>query len=123
MSSPDQVRAEFAKFGIRRSSTAELPPDDDATMVADTYPESADGLPDHAPAEAAPQQPVKTAPMRTPQDWPDELLSVRVEPELAERVKLEASRDRRTVSTFVRNLVEDSLAKRKPASENRESAA
>ena len=46
MSSPDQVRAEFAKFGIRRTSTAELPPDDDVTMMADTYPESADGLPD-----------------------------------------------------------------------------
>lgn len=52
-----------------------------------------------------------------------ELLSIRVEPELAERVKVEASRDRRTVSTFVRILVEDSLAKRKRASENRESAA
>jgi hypothetical protein len=38
-----------------------------------------------------------------------ELLSVRVEPELAERVKVEASRDRRTVSSFVRNLLADTL--------------
>jgi predicted DNA-binding protein len=37
-----------------------------------------------------------------------QLLSIRVEPELAERVKLAAERDRRPVSAFVRNLVEDS---------------
>jgi predicted DNA-binding protein len=53
-----------------------------------------------------------------------ELLSIRVEPELAERVKVEASRDRRTVSTFVRLILADTLAgKRKRAPENRESAA
>jgi predicted HicB family RNase H-like nuclease len=52
-----------------------------------------------------------------------ELLSVRVEPELAERVKVEALRDRRTVSTFVRNLLADTLAKSQPASPERRSAA
>ena len=43
-----------------------------------------------------------------------ELLSVRVEAELAERVKAEAGRDRRTVSSFVRNLIADTLSA-KPA--------
>ena len=52
-----------------------------------------------------------------------ELLSIRVEPELAERVKVEALRDRRTVSTFVRNLLADTLAKSQAASsEQRRSA-
>jgi predicted DNA-binding protein len=52
-----------------------------------------------------------------------ELLSIRVEPELAERVKVEASRDRRTVSDFVRLLLADSLARSPPASSDRRSAA
>jgi predicted DNA-binding protein len=52
-----------------------------------------------------------------------ELLSIRVEPELAERVKIEAMRDRRTVSTFVRLLLEDAIAKSPPASSERRSAA
>lgn len=41
-----------------------------------------------------------------------ELLSVRVEAELAERVKTEAVRDRRTVSAFIRNLIADTLSAR-----------
>jgi predicted HicB family RNase H-like nuclease len=43
-----------------------------------------------------------------------ELLSVRVKPELAARVKVEASKDRRTVSSFVRNMLADRLTA-KPA--------
>jgi hypothetical protein len=50
-----------------------------------------------------------------------ELLSVRVEPELAARVKVEASKDRRTVSSFVRNLRADTLIA-KPAGEQQHGA-
>jgi len=39
-----------------------------------------------------------------------ELISTRVEPKLAERIKTEAERDRRTVSQFIRNLIADAFA-------------
>jgi hypothetical protein len=41
-----------------------------------------------------------------------ELISTRVEPELAERIKSEAEKDRRTVSQFVRNTLADALDSR-----------
>jgi hypothetical protein len=49
-----------------------------------------------------------------------ELLSVRVEPELALRVKAEAGRDRRTVSSFVRNLIADTLTVKPAADQHQE---
>jgi predicted DNA-binding protein len=40
------------------------------------------------------------------------LISVRLEQELADRLKDQAEKDRRTVSGFVRNLIEDTLQSR-----------
>lgn len=39
------------------------------------------------------------------------LISVRLERELADRLKNEAEKDRRTVSSYVRNLIADTLSK------------
>jgi hypothetical protein len=46
-----------------------------------------------------------------------ELISTRVEPELAERIKSEAEKDRRTISQFVRNTLADALAEPKSRTE------
>jgi predicted DNA-binding protein len=39
------------------------------------------------------------------------LISVRLEQELADRLKDQAEKDRRTVSAYVRNLITDAIAK------------
>ncbi len=41
-----------------------------------------------------------------------ELISTRLEPGLAEKLRAEAGRERRTISNFVRMLIQDSLAAR-----------
>lgn len=41
-----------------------------------------------------------------------EMISTRLDPELAARVKAEAERERRTVSNLVRNLIADAIAAR-----------
>lgn len=52
------------------------------------------------------------------------LLSFRPRPELAEQIKAAASEDRRPVSQFISNLLEDALAARRPtASRESRSAA
>lgn len=51
------------------------------------------------------------------------LLSFRPKPELADQIKAAASEDRRPVSQFLSNLIEDALAARRdPASETRTAA-
>ncbi|MDB5616595.1 hypothetical protein [Tardiphaga sp.] len=52
-----------------------------------------------------------------------ELISTRVEPELAARVKSEADRDRRTVSSFVKIVLADALAARLAAAEKERASA
>jgi hypothetical protein len=42
------------------------------------------------------------------------LLSFRPKPELADQIKAAASEDRRPVSQFLSNLIEDALAARRP---------
>jgi hypothetical protein len=44
------------------------------------------------------------------------LLNFRPKPEVAEMIKTLAAEDRRPVSQFLANLVEDAIAKRQPAS-------
>jgi hypothetical protein len=51
------------------------------------------------------------------------LLSFRPKPELADLIKAAASEDRRPVSQWLALLVEDAIAKRKPASTEQRSAA
>jgi hypothetical protein len=52
------------------------------------------------------------------------LLSFRPKPELADQIKAAASEDRRPVSQFLSNLIEDALAARRaaPAGERRSAA-
>jgi uncharacterized protein (DUF1778 family) len=51
------------------------------------------------------------------------LLSFRPKPELADLIKAAASEDRRPVSQFLSNLIEDALAKRQSAPTEQRSAA
>jgi uncharacterized protein (DUF1778 family) len=51
------------------------------------------------------------------------LLSFRANPELAEQIKAAAAADRRRVSNFLSNLVEDALAARQPSSAETQTAA
>jgi len=51
------------------------------------------------------------------------LLNFRPRPEIAEKIKALAAEDRRPVSQFLANLVEDAIAKRQPASIEQRSAA
>lgn len=51
------------------------------------------------------------------------LLSFRPKPELAEQIKAAASEDRRPVSQFISNLLEDALAARRAPSTDQRSAA
>lgn len=51
------------------------------------------------------------------------LLSFRLKPELADEIKAAASEDRRPVAQFISNLVQDALAARKQAREQRSEAA
>jgi hypothetical protein len=55
--------------------------------------------------------------METPMSKP--LLSFRPKPELADQIKAAASEDRRPVSQFLSNLIEDALATRRPATGER----
>jgi hypothetical protein len=52
------------------------------------------------------------------------LLSFRPKPELAEQIKAAASEDRRPVSQFISNLIEDALAARRamPSTDQRSAA-
>ena len=51
------------------------------------------------------------------------LLSFRAKPELADQIKAAASQDRRPVSQFISNLIEDALAARRaPATETHNAA-
>jgi hypothetical protein len=51
------------------------------------------------------------------------LLNFRPKPEVAEMIRALAAEDRRPVSQFLANLVEDAIAKRQPASSEQRSAA
>jgi hypothetical protein len=51
------------------------------------------------------------------------LLNFRPKPEVAEMIKTMAAEDRRPVSQFLANLVEDAIAKRQSASIEQRSAA
>ena len=51
------------------------------------------------------------------------LLSLRPRADLAEEIRAAAEADRRPISQFLANLVEDALAARKRASEQRSEAA
>ncbi|WP_445215682.1 hypothetical protein ACKWRH_24945 [Bradyrhizobium sp. Pa8] len=51
------------------------------------------------------------------------LISVRVEKELADRLKDGAEKDRRTVSQFARNILADALSKQPEAATRSEAAA
>jgi hypothetical protein len=51
------------------------------------------------------------------------LLNFRPKPEVAEMIRALAAEDRRPVSQFLANLVEDAIAKRQPASIEQRSAA
>jgi hypothetical protein len=50
------------------------------------------------------------------------LINFRTKPEIVEKIKVLAAEDRRPVSQFLANLVEDAIASRKPASEQRNAA-
>jgi hypothetical protein len=51
------------------------------------------------------------------------LLNFRPKPEIADQIRALAAEDRRPVSQFLANLVEDAIAKRQPSSTEQRSAA